>query len=53
MIAIYKTNLMTLPTLSVNILIMYVLFDCLKGTRDCNYHKIFSKLSLKLGLVWS
>lgn len=47
MIAIYKTNLMTLPTLSINILITCVIFDCLRDTIDCNYHKSVSKLTLK------
>lgn len=48
MIAIYKTNTMTLPTFSTNILITYVIFDCLRDTMDCNYHKICFKTPSEL-----
>lgn len=51
MITIYKTNLMSLPTLSINILITCVIFDYLRDTGDCNYHKSVSKLALNTGLT--
>lgn len=48
MIAIYKTNLMTLPTFSINTLTAYVVFDCLRDTMDCSYHKICFKTPSEL-----
>lgn len=51
MITIYKTNLMSLPTRSINILITCVIFDYLRDTGDCNYHKSVSKLALNTGLT--